>query len=187
MFETLTLCADDGDAALASKLRRTLRSGDAPLLVDGELVRGFDDAEAALVWLGLLTTSQRLIALKAEGPIGQRGMALMLACDLAFVGAAATLDDSCRETPGLAALLLRRCGTARARRMLFGGIESLSEMQAAGLVQPLADLERLLDELGGVKLAALRRRKRALRAAQALPFEEALRFDFAFLARETAA
>ncbi|WP_332693411.1 hypothetical protein [Bosea sp. (in: a-proteobacteria)] len=185
MFETLTLGPDDNDATLASRLRKALRSaGDAPLLIAGDFARSFDDADAAFAWLGLLTTSQCLLALQAEGLLGQRGIALMLACDLAFVGPTAALDDAWRETPGLAALALRRSGSALARPLLLGGIETVDDMAEAGLVLPLAALEEIADKLDDSHLAALRRRKRALRAAEALPFDEALRFDLAFLGKE---
>jgi hypothetical protein len=188
MFETLVLGPDDNDARFSSRLRKALRSvGDAPLLISGDLARGFDDADAAFAWLALLTTSPRLLALQATGLLGQRAIALILACDVAFVGPTATLDDAWRDTPGLAALAQRRCGSVLARPLLLGGIETLDDMAEAGLVLPLAALEEMRDKLDGPHLAALRRRKRALRAAEALSFDEALRFDLAFVGKEIVA
>jgi hypothetical protein len=188
MSATLTLAPDDGDAAIAARLRRLLRAtGDAPVLIDGMLDAGFDDAEAAFTWLTLLTSSRQPVLLRAAGTLGQRGTALLFASDLAFVAPDASLGEVWRDTPRLAALALRRCGAAQARALLFGGLETLADLEKAGLVLPLAFLEERYAHFDSRALAGFARRKRALRAAEALPFDEALNFGLAFLDKEAVA
>lgn len=174
---------DEGDAALAARLRKALRqAGQAPLLIEGDFSPGIDDGEAAAAWLGLLTASAGPLAVHCDGPLGQRGVGVLLAVDIAFAGPRAQLMADWRETPGLAALAARRGGVGLARRLLFGdAIVSLADLASLGLVVLSQTNEEIRACLDSFDVPGARRRKRALRAAEGLPFAEALAFDLAFV------
>ncbi len=187
---TLRIEPNETDAALAVRLRKALRKvGRALLLIDGDLSPEIRDGEAAAAWLGLLTANAGPLAAHCDGPLGQRGMAVLLAVDIAIAGPRAQLAADWRETPGLAALATKRGGVGLARRLLFDdGVASLADLADLGLVALSQTNEEIRDCLDRFDAPATQRRKRALRAAEALPFAEALAFDLAIAnAKEIAA
>jgi cyclohexa-1,5-dienecarbonyl-CoA hydratase len=115
------------------------------------------------------------------------GMELALACDLVVASddarfAQPEVDLGCFPPLG-AALYPARIGSGRALDLLATGRTlSAAELEALGLVArraPGGELEgavnRLVDELRGKSTAVLRLIKRAVRAGETQPFEQALR------------
>ncbi len=155
-------------ATLLKSLRKAMRAGE-PLLIAGDLAGGFggDSAE----WAGLLDTARVPVAVAATGPVGPRGLALMLLADIAVATPDAAASEDLRAMPGLSALAVRCLGSA-GRRCIFS--DPLTVMEAQGhllrATDPVAEAE--------VLLAALPAGARpALNAARHLPFAEALEFD----------
>ena len=109
-FQTIDLAPTMDDAALLRATRATLRRGDGPVLFRGLLDRPLDDAESFAAWLATLDGSRSLLCLAASGKVGPRGLALALACDLAFAGPDVGASPEWRATLGLATLASRRLG-----------------------------------------------------------------------------
>ena len=175
--DLLHLELSGADAALAAALRKTLRTpGSGALALHGDLSVDLDEAGAAAGWLALVLQAPRPVILRCEGVIGQRGLALMLAADRTSLAPAAALAANWRDAPGLAALAMRRGGPALARALLLGDEDSTARLVELGLAshETAEALATAFDDGWG-------RRKRSLRAALELPFNEALDFEFAVL------
>ncbi|KRE04384.1 hypothetical protein ASE63_25540 [Bosea sp. Root381] len=181
--DLIGIAADGDDAAFAAAFRKALRArGAAPVLIGGDLSAALRDAGSVAAWLALVAHAPRPVLVMCTGPLGQRGLALMLAADGACLGAGAALADGWHDTPGLAALAVRRGGPALARALLSGASVTLDDFVALGLAgrEPPEALAQRFD-------AGFGARKRALRAALELPFGEALAFDLTRLAEDDAA
>ena len=179
----IEIAAEGRDAAFAAALRKALRApGMAPVVVGGDLGAALHDADSAAVWLSLIVHAPRPVLAACNGPLGQRGFALLLAADGASLGSDTTLADGWRDAPGLAALAVRRGGPVLARALLSGTRVTLDDVVALGLAgrEPPETLARRFDAGFGI-------RKRALRAALELPFGEALAFDLTRLEQDDAA
>lgn len=156
----LEIPQDMDDAALSRALSKVVRGADT-LFVRGRLDAPLDGA--ATGWIKILHTTNVPVFLQAAGPVGERGLALMLLVD--------GLDaDDLRLVPGaqrhplIAALAAHRIGPLAARRLAMEE-DPLAEFLA---LQRLAGTAAVTPEL-----------KQAWHAAGELPFEEAL--DFAAL------
>lgn len=179
----IEIVADGRDAAFAAALRKALRApGTAPVVVGGDLGVALGDADAVAAWLGLVVQAPRPVLVTCVGPLGQRGLALLLAADGASLGADAALAEGWRDTPGLAALAVRRGGPALARALLWGARVTPDDLVVLGLAgrEPTEVLAQRFD-------AGFGARKRALRAALELPFGEALAFDLTRIEQDEAA
>ena len=182
---SLDVAPGERDADLFSRWRRALRApGIGLCVVGGDLSAAVDDAEAFTGWAGLAAGLACPLLVLADGPIGPRGLALVLAADRACATRASSLAAGWGETPGLAALALRRAGPGVARALLFADAAfGLDDLIRLGLVERRDDLAAVREAFAAPAMLEERRRaKRALRAAQELAFSEALAFDAAFRA-----
>ena len=178
-FQTIDLAPTMDDAALLRATRATLRRGDGPVLFRGLLDRPLDDAESFAAWLATLDGSRSLLCLAASGKVGPRGLALALACDLAFAGPDVGASPEWRATLGLATLASRRLGPLGARILLLRADDPLRCLSDLGQLvfdpSPEAAMTDALRKIGGPRAAAAMRRN--LRAAAELPFAEGCSFE----------
>ncbi|UOM32636.1 hypothetical protein [Acuticoccus sp. I52.16.1] len=152
---TITLEGQD-DAALAKTLARALRGAPA-ITLEGPAPDALTAAASA--WAKALDAARVPVTVRLTGPVGPRGLALLLLAD------APTADGPAAPAahPLLAVLAQRRLGPALARRLLAAA-DPLAVLAAAG-------------HLGADAVAASHRA--ALLAAAELPFAEAV--DYAAL------
>jgi enoyl-CoA hydratase/carnithine racemase len=180
---TLDVTPGEGDAELFARWRRALRApGIGLCIASGDMSARIDDAEAFANWIGLAVGLACPLLVLADGPLGPRGVALVLAADRACVTRRASLAEGWRDMPGLAALALRRAGPGVARALLFSEADlTTDDLARLGLVDMRDDLPLARQAFAAPAMLAVRSRaKRCLRAAQELPFSEALAFDVAF-------
>lgn len=156
----LEIRKDMDDAALTRALSKAVRGGDI-LFVRGALDMPLDGA--ATGWMKILHTTTVPVFLQAAGPVGERGLALMLLADGLDADDLHLVPDAQRH-PLIAALAVQRIGPLAARRLAVAE-DPLAELLA---LQWVAGAGAVTPEL-----------KQAWRAAGELPFEEAL--DFAAL------
>ncbi|KPF72428.1 hypothetical protein IP69_03600 [Bosea sp. AAP35] len=181
--ELLRIVMDGDDAAFAAALRKAFRTpGASPVLIGGDLGALLHDASSAAAWLTLVVEAPRPMIADCAGVLGQRGLALLLAADVASLRPDSALAEGWRDTPGLAALAVRRGGRKLARALLLDAPATLDDLVVVGLAS--RELPEVLVERFDAGFGS---RKRALRAALELPFAEALAFDLTGLDEDDAA
>jgi enoyl-CoA hydratase/carnithine racemase len=181
----LELSDTETDAAFHSRLRKMLRtsSDHSCVVLTGAFAAQVDDMAAFGDWIRLLADIPAPLLLLVTGPIGPRGIAVILMADQIVLGTDAVMADRWQDAPGLAALAHRRLGRHGASMLLFGPAQNpLAVMTGMGVAHRADDPEELLRRIvsGLGPPARSHRHKRVLRAASELPFSEALAFDLWF-------
>ena len=178
MIEMIEIAAATGDADLSKLLRKASGPDVSALVVHGAMDAPVRAGDLYLRWLDQAIEAPVPLCVVLKGPIGQRGLALALTADIAFVSPDAAFADDAVELPGLAALAVEAGSPALARALLLRGGDPHDELAAAGLLRPA---ERPLEAAGvwanAASLGHLANARRAIRAACRLPLREALEFD----------
>lgn len=181
------LSGDLGDVGILRAIKGAARSlaGATAVALEGPSDGGERDRQAMAEWIAAVGALPLPVFALAEGRIGGRGVALLVAADRAFALPDAELAEGWRDAPGLAPLLHRRLGANGARALLLGG-GGLDAFIAADLctrvIDPESAARSAAQALGSP--ATARRLKRTLIASQELPFAEALAFDLWFVREE---
>ena len=166
----LTLEPGMDDAALTQALRRASRNAEV-LTIDGDLsasIAGSPD------WIALLADTGALPVVVADGPVGPRGLALLLLADIAFCGPQSAWTGG--DASGFAALAQIRLGPVNARA--FGlGQDPLARLVACGHVAGADDpAQAARAVVDGLPQGAARRLRQGWRAARDLPGAEAIAY-----------
>ncbi|GMG84943.1 hypothetical protein LNKW23_41590 [Paralimibaculum aggregatum] len=176
MATRFEIAAGMRDAALAGALRKALRRAGDGLLIAGDLSGGMDDARGLADWVGALGDAPVPVALAARGPLGPRGVALLLVADLTALAPGVAAPADWPDAPGAPALASRALGPA-ARALVLEGGDLVAALAATGRLtvadDPLAAAEARLAAAG----PGAARRRASLTAAANLPLREALDFD----------
>lgn len=186
MIEVIEITATTDEAQMSKLMRKAVGPDLAALVIHGDLAAPVGDGNLYLRWIEQMIEAPIPVGLALKGKIGQRGLALVLAADIAFFGADATFADNAGELPGLAALALEASGPSLARGLLLRGGEPREELMREGLLRPAErPLEAASIWANAAALGNLGNARRAIRAARRLPLREALEFDI-WLARPSA-
>ena len=166
----LTLEPGMDDAALTQALRRASRNAEV-LTIGGDLsaaIAGSPD------WIALLAETGALPVVVAEGPVGPRGLALLLLADVAFCGPRSVWTGG--DASGFAALAQIRLGPVDARALGLGQ-DPLARLVACGHVAGVDDPANAARAVvDGLPQGAARRLRQGWRAARDLPAAEALAY-----------
>ena len=145
------------DAAFARAVGKALR-GPGALRVMGDLAGPL--GPASLAWIAALHAARTPVEVEAAGPVGARGLALLLMADAVRAETATATAEAARH-PLVAAIAVHRLGPLAARRLAAAD-------DAIGLLREVGHISS-----GPAATASLRR---AWRAAAELPFAEAIEF-----------
>jgi hypothetical protein len=174
------------DTEVLSQVKRTLREAEqsAALVIAGSFAGEVKDVKAHSDTIGLLLDAPIPVFAVSSGPIGPRGLALLLATDRIVIGPAANTTSDWRRTPGLGPLLHHRLGAAPARAIVLDpSIDIIARLVEHGLAARSSNPDAYVQESTAALGNGLGPRlKRALKAASELPLREALSFDL-WLAR----
>lgn len=178
MIEMIEIAAATTEADLAKLLRKANGPDVSALVIHGAMDARVRDGDLYLRWIEQAIEAPVPVCAVLKGSIGQRGLALALAADVAFIGPGTTFTDDAVELPGLAALAIEAAGVGLARTLLQRGGDPHHELAAAGI---LSVVERPLEAASAWANAASlghgAQARRAIRAARRLPLREALEFD----------
>lgn len=180
----LDFSAQASEADILSQVKRALREADrsTALVLAGSFAGDVTDIVAHGAVIGLLLDAAIPIFALPSGPIGERGLALLLATDRFVLGDEASMTDDWRATPGLSPLLHRKLGPTLARTIVFDpSPDVLARFVELGLAVRPSDPEAYVQEIVASLGDGLGQRlKRSLRAAGELPLKEAVDFDLWF-------
>ena len=172
------------DAELLSQVKRILREAghSTALVIAGSFAGDVTDVRAHGDAVGLLLDAPMPVFALPSGPIGRRGLALVLAADRAVIGPAANTSSDWRSGPALAPLLRHRLGSMHAEATLFDpAADPLARFVEFGFAVRSEDPEFYVREIAAVLGDGIGRRlKRALKASGELPLKEAIGFDMWF-------
>jgi|TARA_R100000935_G_scaffold18953_1_gene36514 hypothetical protein len=168
--DTLLLTADMDDAAVTQEVRRALRYFEV-LTIDGDLSA---DIVVAPDWIAMLAEATTLPVVAAAGPVGLRGLALLLLADFAVVGPDVTWAGG--DTSPLATLALLRLGPVGARGFALAE-DPVSHLIALGHVTTSDDpAQAVQTAITALAPGAAHRLRQGWRAGRDLPANEALAF-----------
>lgn len=173
---------DGDDRTVAQVLRQASRDQSRPgLIVTTRETGPVMDMAAYREWTATLLRYEQPLIHVATGPLGPRGIALMLSAHVTLLSPDARLAPGWQTLDGLPALLHRRFG-AKASGILFGALDLMDCAIAEGVATPdAAAVQLCLDRFHSAEERSLWRRNAvALRAAQELPFSEAFEFGCSF-------
>lgn len=174
------------DAEVLAQIKRGLRGAEqaAVLLVSGSFAGSVTDADAHGQTIDLLLDAPMPVLALASGPIGQRGLSLLLTADRIVLGPEARTEVDWRRSPGLAPLLHHRLGRALTGAIMFDpSTDLLARLVDHGLAVRAGDPQVWVEEIAAVLADGIGGRlKRALKASRELPLKEAIGFDL-WLAR----
>jgi hypothetical protein len=172
------------DADLLTQVKRGLREAEHAtiLVISGSFAGEVTDVKAHGDLIGLLLDAAIPVLALPSGPIGQRGVALLLAADRIVLGPGASTSGNWRRSPGLSPLLHHRLGSTLATAIVFDpSAELLARFMDHGLAVRASDPDAHVQEIAAILGDGIGRRlKRALRASEELPLKEAVGFDLWF-------
>ncbi|KMK65074.1 hypothetical protein [Puniceibacterium sp. IMCC21224] len=157
------------DAALTGALRKASRDA-VCLMIAGNLSANLGGPAG---WVPLLADTPVLLSISVEGPVGTRGIALILLADIVVMGANPTCDGT--DIPALAELAALRLGALNARRVLLA-TDPLSELVAIGHATRAEAPRDAARSRAAAFAPVAHRLRQGWRAARDLPAGEALAY-----------
>jgi len=156
------------DAAdLGNVLRKAARDARC-ILISGDLSA---DIGVDTGWIALLADMPAMPVVAAQGPVGLRGLALLLLADLAFIGPDAGWAGP--DHAGLAELAVIRLGPMAARRLAMAA-DPVAALVAAGHIEHAGDPLGTARSRAEAMTGTAHRLRQGWRAARDLPCDEAL-------------
>ncbi|WP_134498455.1 hypothetical protein [Microvirga pakistanensis] len=172
------------DADILAQVKRSLREAEqaTALVISGSFAGEVTDAKAHSDMIGLLLDAPLPVFALPSGPIGSRGLALLLAADRTVLGPEAKTGGDWRTSPGLAPLLRHRLGSTLTGAIIFDpSADLLARVVDYGLAVRVSNPDAHVEEIAAILGDGIGRRlKRALKASGELPLKEAIGFDLWF-------
>jgi hypothetical protein len=172
------------DVDILAQVKRSLREAEhaVALVISGSFAGEVMDAKAHGDLIGLLLDAPLPVLALPSGPVGQRGLAILLTADRIVLGPEVMMDGEWRTSPGLAPLLHHKLGAPLTRAIVFDPSADLfTRLVEHGLAIRASDPDSCLQQIAGALGDGIGRRlKRTLKASGELPLKEALGFDLWF-------
>jgi enoyl-CoA hydratase/carnithine racemase len=182
-FYQLELPDQGTDGEILIQVKRALREADqfAAVAITGSFEPDVTDVTAHRELISLLLDASLPVFAFPSGPIGQRGLALLLAADRVIFGPEASITEDWRACPGVTPLLHHRFGPLLARTMLFNcSADPIALLLESGFAARAVEPSTAQDMITDLENGLGRQFKRALRASSEMPLKEALNFDLWF-------